>query len=121
MAKVTGDELAQVMRFMEVHRTAAFGRRLFTTVKGYMGVGPARMRRGNAVALPAGRRMPYVLRRQKDRCFAFLGECYVHFPSLRKWWIFGLCECFTGSSSLPAEACYACHFVSSLVQMMYFP
>jgi len=64
--------------FMEAANTVAFGRRLFITSKGYMGLGPAAALVGDDVALFSGGRTAYVLHALKGERFRFEGEAYVH-------------------------------------------
>lgn len=66
--------------------SACLGRRFFVTPKGYMGMGPPGMRRGDIVHVPLGSRTPFVLRRAGEallsdkglqRCHTLVGDCYV--------------------------------------------
>ncbi|KIW08198.1 uncharacterized protein PV09_01128 [Verruconis gallopava] len=75
---MTSAELANAMKFLEAHRKASFGRRLFTTTRGFMGIGPNRLRRGMLIWVLGGGRTPYVLRKRKNQSYTFLGECYIH-------------------------------------------
>jgi len=52
-------------------------RRVFTTYKGYLGLGPCDMRAGDVVCILFGGRVPYVLRDMGSH-WQFIGECYVH-------------------------------------------
>lgn len=53
------------------------GRRFFTTLGGYMGIGPPRMRKGDLICVFLGGNVPWVVRR--DGCeYELVGECYVH-------------------------------------------
>jgi hypothetical protein len=59
------------------HNRVIQGRRLLTTEKGFVGVGPMHMRRGDAVAVLLGASMPVILRKAGER-FTYVGECYIH-------------------------------------------
>ncbi|KAG8165216.1 hypothetical protein KVR01_005491 [Diaporthe batatas] len=70
--------------------SAIKGRRLFTTEKGYLGLGPAAMAEGDLVQIMAGGHTPFVTRRidkhkaidipgvGKQDCLSLIGDCYVH-------------------------------------------
>lgn len=67
--------------------SATLNRRLFFTKRGYMGIGPAAMRAGDAAYVFAGGHMPFVTRRRRVRavpgvgrreCHELVGECYIH-------------------------------------------
>lgn len=53
-------------------------RRLFVTVSGRLGLGPAGMMSGDVVVLLFGGNVPYILRSIEDERWRFVGECYVH-------------------------------------------
>jgi hypothetical protein len=53
-------------------------RRLFITVFGHLGLGPAGMMSGDVVVLLFGGNVPYVLRPVENERWRFVGECYVH-------------------------------------------
>jgi hypothetical protein len=55
-----------------------FGRRLFTTRGGFMGLGPAAAQVGDKVYVLLGGQVLYVLRDHGESQFEFVGECYVH-------------------------------------------
>ncbi|KAL1838938.1 hypothetical protein VTK73DRAFT_4195 [Phialemonium thermophilum] len=62
-------------------RRAAYGRTLFTTRKGYAGLGPRSTKAGDSVVLLRGGRTAYVLRKggkKRPGIYTFLGEAYVH-------------------------------------------
>lgn len=59
-------------------KTVTFGRRLFMTSKGYMGLGPAAAKVDDKVCMFSGGQVLYVVRGRKDPRFEFVGECYVH-------------------------------------------
>ena len=52
-------------------------RRFFSTLGGYMGLGPAHMQPGDLVCVFLGGLVPWVIRRQGD-VHSMVGECYVH-------------------------------------------
>jgi hypothetical protein len=56
---------------------AATGRCFFATSKGFLGLGPRSMQRGDIVAVLFGGRVPFILR-SMDGHFRLVGECYVH-------------------------------------------
>lgn len=54
-------------------------RRVFTTAsKGYIGIGPPSLERGDGVFVLRGGRVPFILRKVKGNEFRVVGECYVH-------------------------------------------
>ncbi|KAE8447643.1 hypothetical protein EG329_010614 [Mollisiaceae sp. DMI_Dod_QoI] len=55
----------------------AYGRSMFTTKDGYIGLGPKDMQKGDFIGLLEGGQMPYVLRR-KGEIYELIGDCYVH-------------------------------------------
>jgi hypothetical protein len=55
-----------------------FGRRLFETSRGFMGLGPPAAQVGDQVCLLLGGQVLYVLRDREDGHKEFIGECYVH-------------------------------------------
>jgi hypothetical protein len=59
-------------------KRAAFGRRMFTTSRGFMGLGPSDARIDDQVCLLFGGQVLYVLRAQENSYSEFVGECYVH-------------------------------------------
>ena len=52
-------------------------RRFFTTVSGYMGLGPPGMRTGDKICIFLGVEVPWVVRRDGEK-YTLVGECYVH-------------------------------------------
>jgi hypothetical protein len=52
-------------------------RRLFKTTKGYIGIGPCSLQKGDAVALFKGGMVPLVIRSLRDK-WELIGDCYVH-------------------------------------------
>ncbi len=64
-------------QFMGAASSATFGRRLFFTKAGYMGLAPKCAMVGDEVCVLVGAEVPYVLRR-KGQAFEVVGECYCH-------------------------------------------
>ena len=69
---------------MEAHRVfegaymaISQGRRFFTTLGGYMGIGPSGMRPGDSICVFLGGNVPWVVR-QDGHEYTLVGECYVH-------------------------------------------
>jgi hypothetical protein len=52
-------------------------RRLFKTTKGYIGIGPRSLEKGDAVTLFKGGMVPLVIRSRGDK-WELIGDCYVH-------------------------------------------
>lgn len=59
-------------------KATTFGRRLFLTSRGYLGLGPASAEVNDEVCLFSGGQVLYVVRKSKGDRFEFVGECYVH-------------------------------------------
>ena len=56
-------------------------RRLFATNRGYIGLGPPEMRKGDQVYIVSGGEVPYLLRPisgPRPRTFELVGDCYLH-------------------------------------------
>ena len=62
------------------------GKRFFVTRKGYFGIGPPGMQRGDVVHVPVGSRTPFILRKGGEaklsgkglqKCHTVVGDCYV--------------------------------------------
>ena len=60
-----------------LYQTVAQGRRFFTTLGGYMGIGPPGMRSGDLVCVFLGGNIPWIIR-QDGHEYSLVGECYVH-------------------------------------------
>jgi hypothetical protein len=67
--------------------SATWGRRLFFTKRGYIGLGPPTVEEGDTVQILGGGSMPFVLRNGGQKriptegwkeCHQLLGECYLH-------------------------------------------
>jgi hypothetical protein len=52
-------------------------RKLFKTTKGYIGIGPCSLQKGDGVALFKGGMVPLVIRSLGDK-WELVGDCYVH-------------------------------------------
>ncbi|OAA58001.1 heterokaryon incompatibility protein [Niveomyces insectorum RCEF 264] len=66
-------------RFYGHFMVATTGRRLYTTRRGYVGLGPLSTAPGDYVALFHGGKTAYILRPAKQRgTFTFIGESYLH-------------------------------------------
>ncbi len=60
---------------------ATLGRRLFATNRGYIGLGPDGMQKGDHVYVLSGGKVPYILRPvsgPRPRTFELVGDCYLH-------------------------------------------
>jgi hypothetical protein len=55
-----------------------FGRRIFWTAQGYLGIGPASMAEGDTICVFFGGHVLYVLRAADFGLYECIGECYVH-------------------------------------------
>ena len=64
-------------RFEGAYMVVSQGRRFFTTLGGYMGIGPPGMREGDLVCVFLGGKVPWVVR-QDGHAYTLVGECYVH-------------------------------------------
>ena len=73
--------LAQHMEAHQVFEAAfmavSHGRRFFTTLSGYMGIGPPGMRPGDSICVFLGGSVPWIVR-QEGCDYTLVGECYVH-------------------------------------------
>ena len=61
--------------------TASVGRRMFATDRGYIGLGPPEMQKGDHVYILSGGKIPYILRPVtglRPRTFELVGDCYLH-------------------------------------------
>jgi hypothetical protein len=63
-------------RFLEAAMSACNGRRLFSTSKGFWGLGPSSMAEGDFIYILSGGDLPFILRPKEDH-FRLVGECYV--------------------------------------------
>ncbi|OAP60588.1 hypothetical protein AYL99_05590 [Fonsecaea erecta] len=70
--------------FNEALRLSTIGRKFFRTRKGYMGIGPKNLTRGDHIVILKGGSLPFVLRKANagevdgKPIFTLLGEAYVH-------------------------------------------
>ena len=74
----TAEEIILATRYMEAQLSSAYGRRFFTTAKGYMGLCNLDTRVGHLVVILHGGRTPYLIRKNGSKGYQFVGECYVH-------------------------------------------
>jgi hypothetical protein len=65
-------------RYASSVEMATSGRRLFISSKGYIGLGPPHLRKGDIIVIFLGAELPCLVRYQKDFGFEFVGEVYVH-------------------------------------------
>lgn len=63
--------------FEGAYRQMTEGRRFFTTLGGYMGIGPPGMRPDDSICVFLGGNVPWVVRREGHE-YTLVGECYVH-------------------------------------------
>ena len=60
-----------------IARSIAYGRRIYMTQNGTLGLGPRMMQEGDEVCVLFGGRVPFLLRRKPDH-HLFIGESYLH-------------------------------------------
>ncbi|MCJ1378901.1 hypothetical protein MMC17_002000 [Xylographa soralifera] len=63
------------------YKEACIGRRFFVTKKGYFGIGPAELEKGDEIYILAGGKHPFALRpslEPEPDTFELVGDCYVH-------------------------------------------
>ena len=63
--------------FRKAYMITSQGRRFFTTLGGYMGIGPPGMRAGDMICVFLGGNVPWVIRQEGSE-YTLVGECYVH-------------------------------------------
>jgi hypothetical protein len=63
--------------FSKAFYRASWGRTMFVTKQGYLGIGPYSMRSGDKVVILRGEDT-YILRKEKKDGYSLVGECYVH-------------------------------------------
>ena len=72
-------EERQRQRWMLINtKMMTFGRRLFETSRGFIGLGSAAARIGDQICLRPRGQVLYVLRPLKKCYYEFISECYVH-------------------------------------------
>ncbi|KAF2269610.1 HET-domain-containing protein [Lojkania enalia] len=59
-------------------KTVTFGRKLFLTKRGYIGLGPAAVQINDKICVLFRGQVLYALREKGDNTYEFMGECYVH-------------------------------------------
>ncbi len=72
------EEIELANQFLQSQLKAAYGRRFFTTSKGYMGLCQSRARIGYRVVILYGGKTPYLLKKIGRRGYEFKGECFIH-------------------------------------------
>lgn len=82
LLKVAEQTFLGAMHRQERYRRAMLNmvgfRRVFTTVDGYIGIGPPLMEEGDVICLLNGVNIPFVIRKYGDGGYRLVGECYVH-------------------------------------------
>lgn len=63
--------------FEGAYMAVSQGRRFFTSIGGYMGIGPPGMRPSDSICVFLGGNVPWVVR-QAGHDYSLIGECYVH-------------------------------------------
>lgn len=76
--KMTAQERQRRSWMLVDTKMMTFGRRLFETTRGFIGLGPPAARIGDQVCLLLGGQVLYTLRAREDGHHDFVGECYVH-------------------------------------------
>ena len=73
---------SQIARdYRESFMIASSGRRFFATDRGYIGLGPPEMQKGDQVYILSGGNVPYLLRPifgPRPQTFELVGDCYLH-------------------------------------------
>lgn len=64
--------------FERTMKKKIYGRRLITTLKGYIGLAPLASKKGDMVCVLFGCSTPIILRPLANGGYKFIGECYVH-------------------------------------------
>jgi hypothetical protein len=59
-------------------KQTTFGRRIFWTGQGYLGIGPASMAEGDIICVFFGGHVLYVLRAADSGLYEYIGDCYIH-------------------------------------------
>ena len=75
---LTTKDLQLSYQFGKAFFRASWGRTLFLTKNGSLGLGLYTIRPGDKVVLSRGGKTPYVLRKLKDSSYTLVGECFVH-------------------------------------------
>ncbi len=74
---ILGPHMENYDLFRKAYMAKSQGRRFFTTLGGYMGIGPPGMRPGDLICVLLGGNVPWVVR-QEGHEYILIGECYVH-------------------------------------------
>lgn len=75
---VTDEETAKADLFYFDVNLSCKGRSFFVTEKGYFGLGPHILRRGDVCHILKGARVPFMLRKADEGAYKLVGEAYVH-------------------------------------------
>lgn len=76
--KLTAEERQRQSWMLIDTKMMTFGRRLFETSRGFIGLGPAAAQIDDEISLLLGGQVWYVLRAREDGHHEFVGEAYVH-------------------------------------------
>ena len=77
-AEASKDICTHFVWYRDAVENVAYGRLLFTSENGYMGLAPPSTRAGDLVCVLLGGRTPYILRPDGKGYYRLIGECYVH-------------------------------------------
>ena len=72
------EDAIRATKSLELHHRAAYGRRFFTSKRGYMGLGPQLSSYGYVIVVLLGGKTPHILRKDGKAHYRFVGECFVH-------------------------------------------
>ena len=74
---ILGQHMQGYKSFEMGYRAVSQGRRFFTSLSGYMGIGPPCMRPGDSICVFLGGNVPWIVRQEGPE-YTLIGECYVH-------------------------------------------
>jgi len=77
-SSLSEDDTQRKLHLLNALKCTTFGRRMFLTSKGYIGIGPAAMQVGDRICALLGGSVLYVVRRESLGYYGFVGECYTH-------------------------------------------
>jgi len=66
------------VKFQNLAKKYSYGRRIYLTEKGWLGLGPAAMLPGDHVCVLIGGHVPFVLRPRTPKGWLLVGEAYIH-------------------------------------------
>ena len=76
---LTVEEKTQVKRYLNTMKTFCTGRKLFSTRRGRLGLGPRQIEPGDVIYVFDGQPTPFILRPKPGQdCSKLIGETYVH-------------------------------------------